>query len=291
MMIQILEITAPVFILASIGYLWAKRGIPYDIAFVTRVGTQLAMPCLIFSTLVRAEIDPGAFQEIMLATLMLYGTFAVVFAIGFKCARLNLRTFLPPTVVNNSGNLGLPVAFYAFGEYGLALSIVLFALMVSLQFSIGLWYLAGPGKGWEAARQPMVWAALAGVALSWGGLQPPGFLDNAIALIGQMGIPLMVLTLGVSISQIKVSSILRAALIAVLRFAAAAAIAIGIGWALGLSGVVLGVLILQAIMPAPVTNYLLALKYDTEPAEVASLVVVSTVLSILFVPLTLSFLL
>ncbi|MEM7544383.1 MAG: AEC family transporter [Pseudomonadota bacterium] len=291
MIIQILEITAPVFILASIGAIWARRGIPYDIAFVTRVGTQLAMPCLIFSTLVRAEIDPAAFQEIMLATLMLYGTFAVVFAIAFKFAGLNLRTFLPPTVINNSGNLGLPVALYAFGDYGLALSIVLFALMVSLQFSIGLWYLAGPGKGWEAARQPMVWAAVVGVALSWLDIRPPGFLDNSIALIGQMGIPLMVLTLGVSISQIKVTSILRAAVIAVIRFGAAAAIAIGVGWVLGLSGVVLGVLILQAIMPAPVTNYLLALKYDTEPAEVAGLVVVSTVLSIAFIPLTLAFLL
>jgi len=149
MIVQILEITAPVFILASIGYIWARRGIPYDISFVTRLGTQLAMPCLIFSTLVRADIDPVAFREITLATLLLYGSFAVVFAIGFRLAGLHLRTFLPPTVVNNSGNLGLPVAFFAFGDYGLALSIVLFALMVSLQFSIGLWYLAGP-----KARRP-----------------------------------------------------------------------------------------------------------------------------------------
>jgi predicted permease len=101
----------------------------------------------------------------------------------------------------------------------------------------------------------------------------------------------MVLTLGVSISQIKVASILRAAVIAVLRFGAALGIALAVGQVLGLSGVVLSVLVLQAIMPAPVTNYLLAVKYEADPTEVAGLVVVSTVLSIALVPLTLAFLL
>ena len=290
MFLEIVEITAPVFILASIGWIWAKRGVDYDLAFVTRLAMQLAMPCLIFSTLVRAEIEPAAVQEFAVATICLYGAFAVAFGVAFKLLGLNLRVFLPPTVVNNSGNLGLPVALYAFGDYGLALSIVLFAIMVSLQFSIGLWFVAGPGRGWEALRQPMVWAALAGVACSWAGLRPPTFLDNAIGLIGQMAIPLMVLTLGVSISRIKVASIKRAALIAALRYPAAAAIAFGVASGLGLEGVAFSVLILQAIMPAPVTNYLIALKYDADPPEVAGLVVISTLLSIGLIPLALSFL-
>lgn len=290
MSLQVLEITAPVFLLATIGWLWAKRGVPYDIAFVTRLAMQLAMPCLIFSTLVRAEIDPDAVREMAVATLALYGALAVVFAALFGALRFRLRTFLPPTVINNTGNLGLPIAFYAFGDYGLALSIVLFAIMVSLQFSLGLWFVAGPGKGWEAARQPMVWAALGGVACSLIGVRPPHFLDASVALIGQMGIPLMLLTLGVSISQIKVGSVGRAIVIAVVRAAIAVLVALGVGAALGLGGVVYSVLILQAVMPAPVTNYLIALKYDADPEEVAGLVVVSTLLSILFIPLTLAFL-
>ena len=49
MIFQVLEIIAPVFTLAAIGFLWAKRDLPYDIAFVTRLATQLAMPCIIFS--------------------------------------------------------------------------------------------------------------------------------------------------------------------------------------------------------------------------------------------------
>ncbi|MEL7462535.1 MAG: AEC family transporter [Pseudomonadota bacterium] len=291
MILQILEITAPVFILGAIGYGWARSGVPYDIPFVTRLAMMWAIPALIFSTLVRAEIDPAALSEIALATLALYGAFAVVFGIAFKLAGLSLRTFLPTNVVNNTGNLGLPVALYAFGDYGLALSIVLFAVMVTLQFTVGLWFIAGPGKGMEVVRQPMVWAAIAGVACSLTGLRPPAFLDNTLGLIGQMGIPLMLLTLGVSISEIRVTSLTRALIIALLRFAAAAAIAVGVGAALGLSGVVFSVLVLQAIMPAPVTLYLLALKYETEPEEVASLVVVSTALSIGLIPLTLALLL
>ena len=288
---QVLEITAPVFVLATIGYVWAKRGIPYDIAFVTRLATQIAMPCLIFSTLVRADISPAAVQEIALATLALYGAFAVVYAFAFRLAGLQLKTFLPPSVFNNSGNLGLPIALYAFGQEGLALSIVLFALMVSFQFSLGLWFVAGIERKWEAARQPMVWAGLAGIAMSMLGWKPPAFADNSIALIGQMGIPLMVLTLGVSISRIKPGAVLRAMLIAALRFVSAGAIGVGVATGLGLSGAAFGVLVLQSIMPAPVTNYLIALQYDQEPEEVAGLVVVSTLMSALTIPLTLSLLL
>ena len=288
---QVLEITAPVFVLATIGYVWAKRGIPYDIAFVTRLATQIAMPCLIFSTLVRADISPAAVQEIALATLALYGAFAIVYAFAFRLAGLQLKTFLPPSVFNNSGNLGLPIALFAFGQEGLALSIVLFALMVSFQFSLGLWFVAGIERKWEAARQPMVWAGLAGIAMSMLGWKPPAFADNSIALIGQMGIPLMVLTLGVSISRIKPGAVLRAMLIAALRFVSAGAIGVGVATGLGLSGAAFGVLVLQSIMPAPVTNYLIALQYDQEPEEVAGLVVVSTLMSALTIPLTLSLLL
>lgn len=291
MILQVLEITAPVFVLATIGFLWAKRDLPYDIAFVTRLATQLAMPCLIFSTLVQAEIAPAAVQEIALATVAMYGAFAVVFAAGFALAGLKLMTFLPPSVFNNSGNIGLPIALYAFGAEGLALSIVLFAIMVSMQFSIGLWFVAGAERRWEALRQPMVWAALAGVAASLAGWQPPSAVDNSVALIGQMGIPLMVLTLGVSISRIEPGSIARATLIASLRYVCAGAIGFGVASALGLTGVAFSVLVLQAIMPAPVTNYLIALQYDAEPEEVAGLVVISTLMATLTIPLTLTLLL
>ena len=291
MILTILEITAPVFLLSAIGYGWARSGAHYDIPFVTRLAMNWAVPALIFSTLSRAEITPAALTQIAVATVVLYAVFAVVFAAAFRVAGLKLRTFLPPTVVNNTGNLGLPIAFFAFGDEGLALSIVLFAIMVTMQFSIGLWYIAGPGKGWDAVRQPMVWAAMVGMAFSYFGIKPPAFLDNAIGLIGQLGIPLMLLTLGVSISQIRVASILRAAVIACLRFVVAGALAIGVGLALGLTGTVFAVLVLQSIMPAPVTNYLLALKYEAEPEEVAGLVVVSTALSLAFVPLALALLL
>ena len=290
-MLQVLEIVAPVFILAAVGFGWARRGLPYDIAFVTRLGTGLAMPCLIFSTLVRAEIGAEAFGAMIGATLLLYGALAAIFAAALRLAGLPLRVFLPPTVMNNAGNIGLPVCFYAFGAEGLALAIVLFAIMVALQFSVGVSFVAGKGGAGEAARQPMVWAALLGVGAASLGLKPPAFLDNAVALVGQMGIPLMVLTLGVSISRIRAASLARAALIAALRYPAALAVAVGIGHALALPDLAFAVLVLQAVMPAPVTNYLIAAKYDASPEEVAGLVVVSTAFSILLIPLTLAFLL
>ncbi len=291
MVLTVLEITAPAFLLAAAGFFWAKKGLPYDTAFVTRLGTGLAVPCLIFSTLARTEIEPGALARMLGSTLLLYALFWLVFGAGLKLAGLPLRVFLPPTAMNNSGNLGLPICLYAFGPEGLALGIVLFAAMVIIQFSFGVWYVSGQGRLRDAAKQPMIWSAVLGVAAAALQFRPPTFLDNAIGLAGQMAIPLMVLTLGVSIATIRARSVARAAAISTARFVAAGAIALGVGRLLGLEGLALSVLVLQSIMPAPVTNYLLALKFDAHPEEVASLVVVSTVLSIVFIPLALALIL
>lgn len=291
MFLQVLEITAPVFCLALIGYVWARRGLPYDIDFVTRLGTQVAMPCLIFSTLARAEIDASALGEMLWATLIVYGALTVIIAGALRAAGLSQRVFLPPSVANNTGNLGLPVVFFAFGDYGLALGIVLFAVTVVLQFTVGLWFVAGKGSGGEALRQPMVWSAVLGIGWSLSGLDLPAAVDNSVALVGQMGIPLMVLTLGVSISRIAVGSLGRAFAMSLIRYPLALGVALGAAHLLEMEGAAYGVLVLQAIMPAPVTNYMLALKYRVEPEEVAALVFVSTLLSVGLVPLTLVFLL
>ncbi|MEM7270640.1 MAG: AEC family transporter [Pseudomonadota bacterium] len=291
MILQVLDITAPVFLLAAVGYGWARAGLPYDIDFVTRLGVHLATPCLIFATLARGEIDLAATEAIAAATALVWIAMGVILALVLWAAQMRLRTWLAPTLFTNSGNLGLPIAYFAFGDEGLALGIVVFALMVSVQFSLGLWLVAGRSAGWTVLRQPMVWAALAGLAAAIAGLRLPVAIEASISLIGQMAIPLMLLTLGVSVSRIQMGGLWRAALISLARFGVAGGVSVLVGLTLGLTDAAFAVLVLQAIMPAPVTNYLIALQYNAEPDEVAGLVVVSTLLSILLIPLTLALLL
>ena len=111
--LTVLEVTAPVFLIAAIGFGWVKAGYEYPVEFVTRLGVLLATPCLVFTALVQTEIDPGALADLSLATLAVYA--AITLACWGFVASLGLdrRTFLAPIIFGNTGNLGLPLVLFA----------------------------------------------------------------------------------------------------------------------------------------------------------------------------------
>jgi hypothetical protein len=132
MLLQILQITAPVFLLTLAGYVWARLKMRFDLEFITRLAITFSMPCLIFAVLVKVEIDPVAFRDIALASVVSYAALGLVLWLGLRAAGLSMRTYLAPGVFANTGNIGLPVALFAYGQEGLAFAIVIFAIMVIL---------------------------------------------------------------------------------------------------------------------------------------------------------------
>jgi malate permease and related proteins len=125
------------------------------------------------------------------------------------------------------------------------------------------------------------------LAMGW---QTPRFLTNAIDLIGQMAIPLMLITLGVAVARLRPERFGRAVWLSLFRVALGIAVAAGTGLWFGLDHVALSVLILQVATPVAVTSYLLAEKYGADAEAVAGLVVISTLLSVVTMPLALAFL-
>jgi predicted permease len=291
MLVQILQITAPVFLLCLAGYIWAWKGLRYDIEFVTRLAVTFSMPCLIFSVLVKVQIDPGAVRDIALASLSAYVALGAILWVGLRLAGLNQRTYLAPGVFGNTGNVGLPVALFAYGDQGMAFAIVIFAIMTILSFSIGIYVVAGTGKLTDMLKQPLVYASVLGGIFLVQGWAVPLFLLNSLELAGQISIPLMVLTLGVSIAKLTVGDVGRAVMLSLARLAASAGVAMALVWVFDLTGTARGVLVLQLIMPVAVTSYLIAERYGTEPDRVAGTVVVSTAISVAAIPLALALLL
>jgi predicted permease len=291
MFLQILQITAPVFLLTLAGYVWARLNFRFDLEFITRLAITFAMPCLIFSVLVKVEIDPVAFRDIALASVVAYVALGLVLWLGLRATRLGMRTYLAPGVFANTGNIGLPVALFAYGQEGLALAIVIFAVMVIFSFTIGIYMVAGTGKLAEILKQPLVYASVLGGVFALQGWGVPVWLLNSLDLAGQIAIPLMLLTLGVSIANLSVGEVGRAIVLSLAKLSISAAIAILVVQLFGLTGVARGVLVLQLIMPVAVTNYLLAERYRAEPGKVAGTVVVSTLISVATIPVALMLLL
>ncbi|SFJ12482.1 AEC family transporter [Jannaschia pohangensis] len=287
--LTVLEIVTPVFALAAIGFTWVRLGYDYDTAFVTRLAMTLAVPCLVFVALARGTIDAGDAGTLTVATLAVYAAMFIAFRLICAVMRLDVRTYLAPLVFGNTGNLGLPLALFAFGDLGLGYAVVVFAVTAILQFTVGIWLVSGGGNPLRALKEPMVLATLLGAVFLWKGWAVPAVALNSLNLVGQMGIPLMLVTLGVAVARIKPSGMGHVAGLSVLKAIVCTGLALGIGLAFGLEGVTLGVLTVQLATPVAVSSYLLALKYGADAPPVAGLVVVSTVMSVGFLPIVLAF--
>lgn len=284
-------IVAPVFLIAGAGFVWCRSGTPYPTEFVTRLAMTLAVPCLIFTALMETQIDPAALTALSLASLAAY---ALVLGLSWAVVailRLDRRSFVAPLTFGNTGNLGLPLALFAFGEIGLGYAVVVFAVMAVMTFTIGIWLVSGTGSVKAVLREPMVGATLLGTLFLVQGWTTPGWLTNTLRLAGQMAIPLMLLTLGVAVARLKPGRIGQAVWLSAVKLALCIAAGVLAGRVFGLDPVAFGVLVLQLATPVAVTSYLLAERYDADANAVAGLVMVSTAMSVAALPITLSFLL
>ncbi|WP_461480870.1 AEC family transporter [Porticoccus sp.] len=296
MLLQLWNVMAPVLIAIAIGFCWGRSRVPYAAEFVTRAVMNIGAPCLVVSAISQAEISGEGFAQVALAaTIVLAGT-ALLGTLVIRLSGGDVRALLAPVVFPNTGNMGLPLCLFAFGEQGLALAVAFFMVqMASLMiFGVALMSRSGSGLGAtlrDLLRQPLIHAIVIALLLLAGDVRLPLWLDSTLELLGAFTIPLMLLTLGVSLSTLSASGWWHSLGFSVLRIGGGLAFAwLAVSW-LGMSGAARNVVLLQAIMPAAVFNYLLALKYDRQPAAVAGIVVASTVVALVAVPILLAILL
>ncbi|BAE51774.1 AEC family transporter [Paramagnetospirillum magneticum] len=283
-------VVAPVFLIAAAGFIWEKRGYPFDQGLVTNLMTLVAAPCLVFSTFTTTRISFAEAGLMVQATLACLGLFALVAFIGLKLAGMPLRVYLPSLVFPNIGNLGLPVCLFAFGDRGLALATVFFAVTTIGQFTLGPAVASGRFQLGAMARTPLIYAVV--VALLLGGYEVPipRWIANTTSLAGGMAVPLMLIALGVALAKLKAANLGRSVAMAVARLG----MGVAGGWVVAtflfnLDGIQRGVVIIESAMPVAVFNYLFAVMYDNQPEEVAGMVLTSTALALVGLPFLVAF--
>lgn len=296
MLFELFAIIAPILVCSSIGFVWAKTGTAYPSDFVARAVMNIGAPCLVVSSLSRADVDLSIFSQVALSALIVMAMMALVGFVAIKWLELEQSTFLPSMLFPNCGNMGLPLCLFAFGEQGLALALGYFLVMMLGHFSLGV-LLVSSGQEhlktrlYGLLKLPILYSMMIGIWLLLFDVSLPKWIDNSVTLLSGFTIPLMMITLGVSLSQLKVTSIGHSLLFSFLRIIGGLAF----GWlscvALGLEGVAKSVVLLQSAMPVAVFNYLLAQRYNREPCEVAGLVVTSTLISFALIPVLLVYLL
>ncbi len=287
----VLEVVTPVFLLAAIGYFWVKLGFEYRVEFVTRLAMTLAVPALVFTSLTQNTINPKFLTEMIIVVCMAYAVVSVLALIFTFIFKLDLRTFLMPLISGNTGNLGLPLCFLAFGKDGLGYAVIVFAFTSIVAFTFGLWVVSGTRSFKQPLKEPLVPATILGLLFMFYGWETPKILTNSLNLISQMAIPLMLITLGVAVARLKTQLAFKTLGISISKIMIGTIAGITVGYQFSIPYEAFAVLIIQMSMPVAVTSYLLAEKYGANSEAVAGLVVISTFLTTFTTPVVLSVLL
>ena len=288
MISTLVAVLAPTFICAGLGFGWSRLGRPYDTALVTSLIFNFGTPCLVFATLTGLDLSLAGFGRMAGAAALALASFAIIGALVLRAARLPYHTYLPSLTFGNSGNMGLPLCLFAFGETGLALAIAFFSVGAISNFTFGAWLSSGTTSPRALARTPLIYAVAVSVAFMTVGVEVPPWLASTTKLIGGITIPLMLVTLGVTLAELRVTAFGRALALSILRLAMGFSVGYGLASALGFEGVARGVLIIECAMPVAVFNFLFAQRYDRTPSEVAGMVLISTVIALALLPLLLA---
>ncbi|ACO78575.1 membrane protein [Azotobacter vinelandii CA] len=288
MLAELFAVMAPIFIVSGVGYGWVRFGHVYPTDFVTRLILNIGTPCLVLSSLSSSEIDPRAFGQMAVACVAVTCCMGLIGLLLSRSLHYDWRVLVPAYLFPNSGNMGLPISLYAFGEEGLALAVAFFLVLSLGHFTVGM-VLSGAEQSFrKLLANPIIISLALALPILLLDLGLPRWLSNTVQLLGGMTIPLMLITLGVSLASIRTRQLGLGMLLGALRLLCGAGVAWGIGLVLGLSPLALGVLVMQSAMPVAVLNYLFAVRAGRSPEQVASLVLCSTFLAFGFLPLLLA---
>jgi predicted permease len=274
----------PVFILIAVGFLFAQWK-KINLSSVTEIVVYLGTPSLVFGSLASKPLHPADIGVLCAGILMIFAGVGLLIRLYFLCFRFSSRGFALPTLFMNAGNMGIPLALFAFGQAGFQRATLMFVMITFLQYSLGIYILNGRGNWTEIFRLPLIYAALAGLSVNLTQLKIPELLLQPITMLGQATIPIMLISLGYRLRQVESLQLghsLGGALVRIFGGFAVASIAVLL---IGAEGVNRQVLLLYGSLPAAVVNFILTEKYRQDPGLAASIVVLSTCISVLTIPL------
>ncbi|HSV17397.1 MAG TPA: AEC family transporter [Casimicrobiaceae bacterium] len=284
---RIVGIFLPVLAIVVVGYGYARRVRP-DMTWVNRISMQVLAPALVFSALASKSFDVSSSRLLMASTVgVVLGSGLIAWPIA-RALHVQARTFVPPMMFNNCGNMGLPLAVLAFGEAGFPAMVAMFSISNLLQFTLGQWIMDHHARIGALLRSPIVLATLLGFAFAIAHPPMPEWLGTAIRMVGDALVPMMLLSLGVRLAQVRWTDWRIGVIGGVVCPATGMVMAWLLAPLLGLDDVQRGLLLLFGCLPPAVLNFMVAEQFRQEPEKVASIVLIGNLMSLVFVPLGLA---
>ncbi|MES9935440.1 MAG: AEC family transporter [Sedimenticola sp.] len=287
---QIISIVFPIFAIVLVGFIYARRHAP-DMAAANKVTIDIFIPALIFDVLSGKDFNLIEYQALAVgAAAIILGSGIIAWPVA-RLLNYRFKTFVPPMMFSNYGNMGLPLALFAFGEQALPAAVVMFIVGNTLHFSVGMKMMDSSVSLVGLLKIPMLIATIAGLTVSFMKLEIPELIAVPIEMLGQIAIPLMLFALGVRLIHIDWKAWRIGIVGAVVCPLSGLLIAVPLGMLLGLSGLQYAMLLVFGALPPAVLNYMVAERYGQEPQNVASIVMLGNLASVVVIPAVLAFVL
>jgi predicted permease len=290
---RIVSIILPVFLIIGLGYAYARykgRRVAEDMVTVNRVSMDVLCPLLVFTALASKDFDVAHNGWLILAgALIALGSGLLAWPVA-RFFGYDVRSFVPPMMYNNCGNMGLPLAALAFGTQGLSSAVALFMACNLVYFTVGIKIIqkGHPDHADDSLKfllSPMMLAMLGGMLFALMHLHLPELLFVALKMMGDACIPLMLFALGVRLLDINFASWRIGLVGALVCPLSGLIVAFALDWVLPLTLAQRGQMYLFAALPPAVFSYMVAEQYQQEPDKVASIVLLGNLAAFLFVPI------
>ena len=289
--LKLFEVLFPVFFIVGIGYFLGKKNPNFDTSFITTYAGNFGTPALVIFALTAGGVTFEVFKEFFFYALILLSAFGIIGLIFLIIMKKDYIRELPTFILPNTGNMGIPICLFAYGKMGMGIAAAISSLVVLLHFTLNI-FLAKRAFDFQTIfKSPAFYAIIITVLFLYFEQPVPQFVMNTVMLLAYGMIVMILMSLGVALTQMKVFSFKDAVITSTGRVILGPIIGFILIKIFGLSGVSAGVILIQSSMPSAILCYLVASMYSPKIIvdNISSTIVVSTIMSLVTIPITLFF--
>ena len=288
---KLFEVLFPVFFIVGIGYFLGKKNPKLDTSFITNFAANIGTPAMVFYSITTTGITFEIFTSYFWYALLAISGFALTGIVFLFVLKKEIIRELPPFILPNTGNMGLPICLFAYGSQGLGVAAAISSLVILFHFTLGVFLASRKFNLDLIIKSPPFYAIIISVLFLYFEIESPIYVINLTMMLTYTAIFLILMSLGIALTRFKVFSFQSALISSIGRVIIGPVIGFLIIKFFNLSGFAAGVLLIQCSMPSAVLTYLVGSMYSPKKIvdSVASMIVVSTIMSFITIPITLFF--
>lgn len=298
---DLLLVVLPAFVIFGTGFIGQKI-FKLDIKSISTMALYLMVPFLAFDTFYSNELNIEYFYMFLLNILftIVLVVITIIFGKSIKADKPHMSAIVLGTIFPNTGNYGAPVALFAFGAVAFDYAVIIMVIQALLINTVGI-FIASYGSEKTTTtkealknviKMPVLHGVILGIVFQLVHIELPSTIMDGIGLVGAASVPTVMLILGMQLAEIRSQKFEFKYIntITVIRMVVSPFVAVVLVSFMPVNEMIKNVFILLAAMPVAANTAMLAVQFNTKPNLISFTTLITTLISLISIPITLYFL-